>query len=508
MLKKYWIKCPICNGKTRVQVFHNTVLKDFPLFCPKCKLTHIIDVEKLEIVIKNKGNCQEFFNLYGEKDGDEKQPHLTIGSLDIGAGTSDLMISRYTYTSGDVTTIQPDPLFYDSYYYAGDDMLNELTKHVMFFSQSSALREHLQGKTEQEYRQILRNFFGPDHTGQTIADRRLRRDFNMQYSIPLMYKFLDLLSKQTQNCIIRYKDIFEDNEPNWRIRKGFEDFFGFPLEDLEWRYDNECVSEVVRKAFEPLLKKIATIMFSYNCNIVLLSGRPSSLAPIRNIFLKYYPVSPNRLILLNNYFVGYWYPFSENTGHITNPKTIVAMGALIGYYATSLGNLDRFVLDKSKLDEKLKPVINYIEASREGLPIEYFITPQKPIGELMVSSLPLKLNIRQLGIDSYPSRELYVIDFNENKIGERLRAKASKEGISMTDLQVQAKVKDVIDDMRLRMPYYVTIEQDPDNKEQLSVTGITDRNGTDVGDGYIEINIQSLGVNNQYWLDTGAFEIQ
>ena len=48
MLKKYWIKCPICNGKTRVQVFHNTVLKDFPLFCPKCKLTHIIDVEKFE----------------------------------------------------------------------------------------------------------------------------------------------------------------------------------------------------------------------------------------------------------------------------------------------------------------------------------------------------------------------------------------------------------------------------------------------------------------------------
>ena len=73
MLKKYWIKCPICNGKTRVQVFHNTVLKDFPLFCPKCKLTHIIDVEKLEIVIKNtekqtqpvkKGRIMRPFLLY------------------------------------------------------------------------------------------------------------------------------------------------------------------------------------------------------------------------------------------------------------------------------------------------------------------------------------------------------------------------------------------------------------------------------------------------------------
>ena len=46
-------KCPICNGKTRVQVFYNTVLRNFPLFCPKCKLTHIVDVEKLEIIIKN-----------------------------------------------------------------------------------------------------------------------------------------------------------------------------------------------------------------------------------------------------------------------------------------------------------------------------------------------------------------------------------------------------------------------------------------------------------------------
>ena len=26
------------DGKTRVQVFYNTVLRNFPLFCPKCKL--------------------------------------------------------------------------------------------------------------------------------------------------------------------------------------------------------------------------------------------------------------------------------------------------------------------------------------------------------------------------------------------------------------------------------------------------------------------------------------
>jgi hypothetical protein len=44
------------------------------------------------------------------------------------------MISRYSYTKGDVTTITPEPLFYDSFYYAGDEMLNELIRKIMFFT--------------------------------------------------------------------------------------------------------------------------------------------------------------------------------------------------------------------------------------------------------------------------------------------------------------------------------------------------------------------------------------
>lgn len=461
-----------------------------------------------EVGYKYKGSCQEFFNLYGKQNPATGKSDLTIGSLDIGAGTSDLMISRYSYTTGDVTTILPDPIFYDSYYYAGDDMLNELVKGVMFFSPSSALRKQLRNISDREYRQKLRDFFGPDYTGQTIADRRLRRDFNIQYSIPLMYKFLDLLSNNSGDCVLRYSDVFGSDELNTRVKTGFFRFFGFRVEDLEWKYEREYVSETVRKAFEPLLKKIATIMYTYNCDIILLSGRPSSLAPIRSIFLKYYPVSPNRLILLNNYFVGHWYPFGNNTGYITNPKTIVAMGALIGYYATSLGNLNRFVIDKTKLDENLKSIVNYIESSREGLPIEYCITPQKSSGDLTLSSLPATLSIRQLGIDSYPSRDLYVIDFNENKISDRLRRKAANDGESISDAKVLAQTKKIIDDLRTRIPFSLTISQDTENKEHLVIDSITDRNGVDIADGNIEINIQSLGANERYWLDTGAFEIQ
>ena len=46
-----WIRCPICGGKTRTKVYADTVLVNFPLFCPKCKKEIKIDVVELNMVI-------------------------------------------------------------------------------------------------------------------------------------------------------------------------------------------------------------------------------------------------------------------------------------------------------------------------------------------------------------------------------------------------------------------------------------------------------------------------
>lgn len=48
----FWVYCPICRGKTKIKVSENTVLLNFPLFCPKCKQETIVDIVKLKMVIK------------------------------------------------------------------------------------------------------------------------------------------------------------------------------------------------------------------------------------------------------------------------------------------------------------------------------------------------------------------------------------------------------------------------------------------------------------------------
>ncbi len=43
--EKRWVLCPACGSKTRIQVFRETEIKNFPLFCPKCRSESMIDIK-------------------------------------------------------------------------------------------------------------------------------------------------------------------------------------------------------------------------------------------------------------------------------------------------------------------------------------------------------------------------------------------------------------------------------------------------------------------------------
>lgn len=51
MNRDRWLLCPVCHNKTRIKLKVNTVLENFPLFCPKCKQETLIEVQKFHIII-------------------------------------------------------------------------------------------------------------------------------------------------------------------------------------------------------------------------------------------------------------------------------------------------------------------------------------------------------------------------------------------------------------------------------------------------------------------------
>lgn len=47
--KEHWILCPACGSKARARLLPDTVLRSFPLFCPKCRRESIINVQNYKV---------------------------------------------------------------------------------------------------------------------------------------------------------------------------------------------------------------------------------------------------------------------------------------------------------------------------------------------------------------------------------------------------------------------------------------------------------------------------
>ena len=51
MSRQQWILCPICGNKTRTMIREDTELRNFALYCPKCKKETIINAQDMKVTL-------------------------------------------------------------------------------------------------------------------------------------------------------------------------------------------------------------------------------------------------------------------------------------------------------------------------------------------------------------------------------------------------------------------------------------------------------------------------
>ncbi|MCC0685105.1 cysteine-rich KTR domain-containing protein [Clostridioides sp. ZZV15-6383] len=51
MMKLEWLRCPICGNKTRNRIREDTILLNYPLFCPKCKQETLINIQQFNMSV-------------------------------------------------------------------------------------------------------------------------------------------------------------------------------------------------------------------------------------------------------------------------------------------------------------------------------------------------------------------------------------------------------------------------------------------------------------------------
>lgn len=454
-------------------------------------------------------NCsREFFNVYGRVRGGKES--LVVGSLDIGAGTSDITICQYDYNEKNPSQLKPVPLFWDSFDTAGDDMLKILISNVLLQGKDGILEQELlqRGENETAIRSKLFSFLGRNQIDMSFEDKILRRDFNLQVLVPVMYEFLRLLENGEGTRDVTYGDVFRKTPPSDPVQQKFEKVFGLELKEVVWKYNKEVLSRHVARSMDALLQKIASIMYAYGCDIILLSGRPTSLEPIKDTFLKYSPIEPNRLIRLNKYRIGDWYPFADKAKRcINNSKSVVPVGAMIGYLASSAGGYNSLSIDMTELAKRLKPTTDYFIINDAKVQVnQCFISPNKNRGEIVANNFPLYIGSKQFNLALYPVRPFYVLDVNRDGIQERIR-KAHPQ--SLTERDLQYLTKDYVENLLSNIPLKINVlrEDIRDDKELLTIDSVVSENGDELSADDFVLTIQSLNDPDCYWLDSGVFDI-
>lgn len=479
-----------------------------------------------ELAQRYDGRVDNFFQLKGhhrqemEEQGFEGNS-LTIGTIDIGAGTTDIMVTAYGQKGKGRLT--PVPLYYDSFYSAGDDILHNVIRDIILEgpdnesetlgSIGSAVAARIQRMTPDElleiprvrdtkaYREtvedirhalteedashqkhhltqeLMHHFFADNSANQSEKDRRCRLDFCTQVSHPMSQFFLEQLKQGRPTRLITYDELFPKEKPAEYLLSHFEYHFGFRFEELSWRFDPEAVGAVVRDTMEPLIKVLSVVMYAHHCDILVLSGRPTNLAPLTELFLKYIPIAPNRLVRLNQYRVGRWFPLATEEGYFQeSQKAVVAVGAEVGYLASTTG-FNGLVLDFSNLAKTMKSTACYMGIFDENLQEVRtpFLTPENSTATLKgISVFPCYIGCKQYNAPKYQARPIYAI-YNKSRSPQ-------------LNIMIQRN-------------YY-------EDRELLTIEDVTDMEGDTVPQSEVDLRLQTLASDGNFWMDKGAFTLK
>ena len=458
-----------------------------------------------EIGKKYLNNFEEYFKVYGRKrndiEGYSDSQSLTIGSLDIGAGTSDIMINAHKCEGGESKRIIPVNLYRESFNIAGDDLVRQIIQNQIINGRLDLALRGI-GLNEEEINRKKDTFFGSNSL-MNVDDIRRRKDFNVQYSIPLALKILQLNSKHADDCAFKFQDIYKHSKPNPELLDDFFNHFGVRFEDIVWKYSSEDVDKIIALVFDGLIRRIASVFYAFGCDFVILAGRPTKLDEVNRLFIKYFPVPPNRLISLMNYRVGNWYPFQKRVGYYEDPKTIVSVGAMISFLAEQPHYIPGFNVSFNLLANNQNSVAKYIgkyDIDRGIIP-EVIISPENNQANLEVNMFPLVFGIKQINSNFYPSNPMFVLDFNINGIREKVK---NRYGLSSDPNALATAVENHKNSLMSKMPFKVKISRDiSQGYENLSIVEITDNQGGVVSKQDVYLKLQTLPHNLGHWMDTG-----
>ncbi len=425
---------------------------------------------------------------------------LTIASIDIGAGTSDLMISKYSLTENQsIDNIKPLPVFWESFKTAGDELIKAIVQKIII---EDVIENTARNKGVQNISNKINGFFGEDTNAMGFKARMVRKAFINQVAIPIAIEYLKNANKE-DDYFKTTEEILGRTYTNKELLDYFEDYFGFSLLDIIWEISSIKVNDLVGSVFDGLIRQISVVLNKFQCDYIILSGKPLMLKSFENIFRKYLTVNPNNIINLNHYWIGTWYPFSDNNGYMNDPKTIVGVGSIIALMSGRLRKINDLKIDTEYLSKNLISTADYIIENRNNVKT-VLLSPKKNDNTISIKSLPFQFGYSKFDSKNYPYFDLYTLQVDQKGVEKSVKRKYPGRDDSYIKNQIDVEINSI----NQNLPLKVEITRDYDeSKEIVKIVSIEDSEGNTKFTNYLSLNYQTLSNTDGYWLDTCEFTL-
>lgn len=446
-----------------------------------------------EMVDKFKGRHELFFKYKGKKRKNTLFPSkesVTIATVDIGGGTTDLMICNYQADAeSEIPIIKPIPVFWEGFNVAGDDIVKRIIEFVILPSFEKYLKEQ-EGINVDE---TLNYLFGSNLGNQAATHRIYRKQFANQIATYCAYEAINHVNTNSVNRKKTIGDVFKIYpKPKNNLIPYIEDVIKrkchlatFNFFDVLIDFDTELINYAIADIIKPVVDQLTKLIGVFDCDVLLLSGKSSNLAIIRELFEKSLVLSPDKIINFGNYKFGDWYPFA-NFGEVKDPKTTVSVGALIAFLS-SINKLDKFRVDLNQLSG-IQSTAEYLGVLSDNFSrikdSKLIVEKNKFEGKFMFFGAPVSIGMRQLPSEDWIASSLYVFNF------------------------IDDYHKDLLAKEDFEYPFTITISRDEDDKEELLIDEmvIVDKNGYEVeGENYFKLLFKTLPNGLEYWKDNGSF---
>lgn len=419
---------------------------------------------------------------------------ITVGSIDIGAGTTDVMIANYTLNKEQSTIkIKPDPQYWDSFKLAGDDLLKAIIQNVVI----KEIGDFGISKNIQNMPNILNGFFGKDSNNIIQDVKIMRKAFIHQVAIPIAIHCMKNANSNEINTLT-FNEILGNEFTNKKLLSYFENYFGFKFLDIKWNIDSSKINAITKSVFDRLINQLSLVLNQYQCDYIVLSGKSFSLNSMEELVLQYASVSPKNLINLNTYWIGKWFPFSDNTGVVEDSKTMVSIGAIIALMADRLNKIDDFKIDSDIIKSKLVSTADYI-VKKNGNDSEILLTPNNNENYVLVDTFPFQLGFTKYKSTNYQFSNLCCINIDHFEINKKFEKDYPKKDSSFYEEKVNLEINKIRENLPLKITFSRNFD---DSKEELKIENIEDASGEEKPIKFFKLNYQTLENEKGYWIDT------